>query len=204
MKVKQPKIAMVILAAGESKRMRTIKQVLPWKKTTLLGHIIDEGLNSNIDEVFVVLGANSESILKKIDPTNITIIKNRNWQEGMGTSIACAMHYFTNKSLHFDAALIALSDQPLIDSKHFNMLISNLFDDNINIVATQIKNRIGVPAVFDSKYFDALSKLNKDYGARKILSSSSDDILSINTEERTADIDTMEAYRFLYDKYGLE
>jgi len=204
MKVKQPKIAMVILAAGESKRMRTIKQVLPWKKTTLLGHIIDEGLNSNIDEVFVVLGANSESILKKIDPTNITIIKNRNWQEGMGTSIACAMHYFTNKSLHFDAALIALSDQPLIDSKHFNMLISNLFDDNINIVATQIKNRIGVPAVFDSKYFDALSKLNKDYGARKILSSSSDDILSINIEERTADIDTMEAYRFLYDKYGLE
>ncbi|MBG7631334.1 MAG: NTP transferase domain-containing protein, partial [Bacteroidetes bacterium] len=52
-------IAMLILAAGESKRMNGIKQLLPWKNTTLLGNAIEQGLNSNVNLVYVVLGANS-------------------------------------------------------------------------------------------------------------------------------------------------
>ena len=111
-KQEKPKIAMIILAAGESKRMDAIKQLLPWKNTTLLGHTSKQGLVSDVDSVFVILGADSKSILNKIDQTDIVFIDNQNWQKGMGTSITCAMHYFKKKSLNFDAVLIALIDQP--------------------------------------------------------------------------------------------
>jgi molybdenum cofactor cytidylyltransferase len=204
MKVKHTNTAMIILAAGESNRMGAVKQNLPWKKTTLLGHVIEQGSASNIDEVFVVVGANAKSVINKISGYDITIIRNGNWQSGMGTSIACAMQNFDEKSLHFDAVIITLSDQPLIDSKHYNVLIDSIFKNNKTIISTQINNRAGVPAIFASKHFNALSKLDKDYGARKILSSNSEEILTINIGDNTVDIDTMDSYKSLYETYGME
>ena len=62
---KKGNIAMVILAAGAATRMQAIKQLLPWKKTTLLGNAIEQGLQSNVDKVYVVLGANASKIKKK-------------------------------------------------------------------------------------------------------------------------------------------
>ena len=204
MKAKQTNTAMIILAAGESNRMGAIKQNLPWKNTTLLGHAIEQGAASKIDQVFVVVGANAKSVINKISNYDITIIRNGNWQKGMGTSIACAMQNFDEKSLHFDAVIIALSDQPLIDTKHYNILIDSLFKNNKTIISTQINNRAGVPAIFASKHFNALSKLDKDYGARKILSSNSEDILSINIGDNTIDIDTMDTYKSLFETVGMK
>jgi len=201
-KVEDRKIAMIILAAGESKRLGAIKQNLPWKKTTLLGHAIEQGLSSIAEAVFVVLGSNAETIINEIDQTKITIVKNSNWQKGMGTSIACAMYYLHKKSLHFDAVLIALVDQPLIDTIHYNNLIYSLFNNNINLIATQINKRAGVPAIFASKYFTALSKLDKDYGARNILRNNQNDIQTLNIGDRIIDIDTLEAYKYFYERYG--
>jgi molybdenum cofactor cytidylyltransferase len=203
MKVKRPKTAMIILAAGESNRMGAIKQNLPWKKTTLLGHAIEQGSASIIDKVFVVVGANAKPVINKISKYDITIIRNENWQQGMGTSIACAMHIFDEKSLHFDAIIIALSDQPLIDSIHYNNLIYNLLKNNKTIIATQIDDRAGVPAIFASKHFNALSKLDKDYGARKILRNNSEDIQTINIGDKTIDMDTMDTYKSFYELHGM-
>lgn len=202
MKVADRKIAMIILAAGESKRLGTIKQNLPWKKTTLLGHAIEQGISSIADVVIVVLGSNAETILNGIDQTKITIINNSNWQEGMGTSIACAMHYLHKNSLYFDAVLIALADQPLIKETHFNNLIYSFFNNDKNIICTQINRKAGVPAIFASKYFSALSELDKDYGARKILRNNQNDILTLNIGDEIIDIDTLETYKYLHKRYG--
>ena len=43
-------IAMLILAAGESKRMNDIKQLLPWKKTN---HLLDYG-SKRIDACILI------------------------------------------------------------------------------------------------------------------------------------------------------
>ncbi len=59
------KICTIILAAGESKRLGTPKQLIPYKNSTLLGHTIQCTLNSKSNETVVVLGANSRLIQKK-------------------------------------------------------------------------------------------------------------------------------------------
>jgi len=199
---KSLKIAMIILAAGESKRMGRIKQILPWKNSTLLEHVIEQGHAATVDDVFVVLGANIQSILNKIDQKNITIINNQKWQEGMGTSIACAMHYFKKNSLYYDAALIVLADQPLLDSMHYNILIDNYIKSNNKIVSTQINSGEGVPAVFDRKYFSELSTLDQDFGAKKIIAANVQDNYTINSGVSHVDIDTIEIYCSLFKKYG--
>ena len=198
------KTAMIILAAGQSKRMGTIKQNLPWKRTTLLGHAIKQGLNSIADHVFVVLGSNKDAIINKIDPSNITTIYNPDWQAGMGTSIASAMQYFDKNSLHFDAVLITLSDQPLIKTEHYNNLINSLLKNKKKIAATLINNRAGVPAIFSSEYFSLLSKLHKDHGARKILSNHRQEIMILDIDNKIIDLDTMDTYKYIHKKYGTE
>ena len=53
MKSKASTIAVLILAAGASTRMGTIKQLLPWAKTNLLGHAIEQAKNIT-DHVYAV------------------------------------------------------------------------------------------------------------------------------------------------------
>ncbi len=196
----QPKIAAIILAAGSSKRMGKVKQLLPWKYTTLLGNSIEQSLASEVDEVFVVLGSNYKLISKEIENHNITILHNKKWSQGMGFSISCAMDFMDKNSIKFDGVLIMLVDQPLIDVIYINILI-NRFKSN-NIIASKYNNRVGVPAIFSSLYFNKLRKLNKDIGARDLISTHINDVIEIDAFGKFQDIDNVSNYDLLYQKYG--
>lgn len=193
---------MVILAAGASRRMEKIKQLLPWKNTTLLEHAIQEGLASEIDAVFVVLGANAEQISNSISHLPVQTVINANWERGMGTSIACAMQEIHNYSENFDAVLIALTDQPLLEKIYFNNLINSYLNNNKNIIASQIKNGAGVPVILSAGYFEALANLDQDFGARKIIANHPEDVILVNPGDKIVDVDTKEAYEALFDTYG--
>ncbi len=195
---KKPKIAMIILAAGSSKRMKAVKQLLPWKNTNLLGHAIETGVNSEVKDVYVVLGANYKNIEGQIDSANVTLINNPKWEEGMGTSISSSLEFLNKKNLIYDAVLIALCDQPLIDVSHINKLINRFVNYNNNIVSSNL----GVPAIFGSKYFNSLTELGQDFGARKIISANKDDLFVIQEKEKLVDVDTESDYNELFLKYG--
>ena len=195
-----PKIAIIILAAGASSRMGKIKQLLPWKQTTLIGNAIEQALDSKADDVFVVLGANYQLISKEIKQENITIIYNKNWTLGMGSSIVCAMDFFDKKHKKYDGVLITLVDQPLIDVIYFNMLINKFIDNNI--IASKYKNRVGVPAIFSLKYFNELRQLNGDIGARNLILKHINDVKKIDAFDKIQDIDSIESYEHLYSLFG--
>ncbi len=195
-----PKIAIIILAAGASSRMEKIKQLLPWRQTTLLGNSIEQALASKSDEVFVVLGANYQLISKEIEQENITIIYNKNWNLGMGSSIASAMGFIDKNNMDFDGVLITLIDQPLIDVIYFNILI-NKFINKI-IIASKYKNRVGVPAIFSSKYFNELRQLNGDIGARDLILKHINNVKKIDAFDKIQDTDSISTYELLYQQYG--
>ena len=69
-------VGAVILAAGTSSRMEEIKQLLPWKNTTLIGHVIEKLKSSNAKQVYLVLGAYHDKILNEINTDGVTVIIN--------------------------------------------------------------------------------------------------------------------------------
>ena len=193
------KIALIILASGASTRMNNqIKQLLPWKKSTLLEHTIGEALASNADAVFVVLGANIEIIRSELTPNNYKVIENSNWSLGIGNSIATAIKFLNAQESNFDAALIVLVDQPLLDSAYYNKIISIFKKSEKSIVATAYQNKNGVPAIFDKIHFETLAKLNKDYGAMQIIKNTDAEV--VNPNNKFYDIDTLEDYHTLLTK----
>jgi molybdenum cofactor cytidylyltransferase len=185
------KIAGLLIAAGSSKRMGKPKQLLPWRNTTLLEHAIKQLKASKIHKLFVVLGANFNLISSKINSEGIHIIKNPNWQKGMGTSIASGISEIDSGD--YDAVLIALGDQPFQDSFHYNSLIEKYLEKK-NIVATALEEKAIVPAVFPEQYFEQLKNLKGDAGARNILADNKRSSVLVPSNGKDIDIDTPEDY----------
>ena len=188
-------IAVVILAAGESSRMRQAKQLLPWGTSTLLGKAIKEALQSNSEKVYVVLGAKAETIQMQFNATDVTWILNKNWKNGMGSSISCAINYLVHLKTDYEGILIMLCDQPLIDADYINKMISTFKRSNKGIVATAYKHSNGVPVLFDKKYLEDLSNLGGNMGAKQIIATNSKDIIALNPDGKEKDLDTMEEYQ---------
>ena len=161
-----PKIAVLILAAGEASRMKRPKQLLSWKQTTLLNHSIETVSNLDNAASFVVLGAHKDDIMPTINNSSVTVLYHENWQQGMGTSIS-----FGVKSIEsygdFEAILIVLADQPLVNSSYLESLIQTYMSSEKGIVASQYADtKLGVPVVFSNTYFKLLMQLKEDKGAK--------------------------------------
>ena len=177
MKVKEsPFISAILLAAGESKRMGKPKLLLPFDNDTILGSTIDNLLNSNVSEVIVVLGANVQKTKKALAHRPVKIATNPHYQQGMSTSLICGLMQVNQQSQRI---MVALSDQPLIDTKTYNILIRESFNSKFGIVVPTYRSRRGNPIIFNVSYKDELLQLKGDIGGRELLSHHTDDILEV-------------------------
>lgn len=191
----------LLLAAGASKRMGKPKQLLPWGKETLIEHQIHTLFETN-NMVSVVLGAYADKISVVIEKFPIEIYTNKDWKNGMGTSISFGLKKLVEKHPDVDAVLISLIDQPLIRSNHFKKM-TDLFQPGNNeiIVSCSEKGWSGSPVLFDKAYFKELLKLNSDEGAKSIVHKYRNSVKLIAGEDSLNDIDTLETYIEAFNKY---
>ncbi len=146
------------------------------------------------------MGAHFEIILKEIKHFPVVILHNKNWELGMGASISFGIQQILKYKENFEGVLITLVDQPLIDEEHLNNLISKFNENQDAIIATSMKDRIGVPAIFARHYFKELLLLKEDYGARQIIKKHESHIINIDGKDKTDDIDTKEQYKALLER----
>jgi molybdenum cofactor cytidylyltransferase len=171
------------------------KQLLDWGKKTLLGHTIETVLKIESHEVIVVLGAHFESIQTEIKNYPITILKNTNWEQGLGTSIACAAKHLLESPSNVDGLLIVLADQPFIDSNYLSNMVQSFVPQKKQIIATAYTNKKqGVPVLFDAVYLKELSKLNDDYGAKSCIQKHQLVVKTLIPPTKNLDLDTQEDY----------
>ena len=189
-------ITLVILAAGKSSRMNSVKQLLPWKDGTLLSNAIEIGASSEASSVIVVLGAHSEKIKPSLEQLDIAIVENDRWQDGLGSSIASAINYIKNQNTPSNGVLFSLADMPFISIKHLNNLIANFELSSRSIVVTNTAEKSMVPAIFDHCYFEELSQLTGDFGAKEMFVKHSKylKLVSVGSSQIVKDLDTPEEY----------
>ena len=181
--------------------MKGIKQLLPWRNTSLLGYAIKQSLQSETDAVLLVLGANKDTILSSVETSETTIIINNDWPLGMGTSIAAAIRYIESNKLDFDAVLIRLIDQPLLSVEHYNKLI-NTYTESKYIISTSYRSGGGVPVIVDRKHFDELMALASDKGAKEIINNHKNIVTKIDSKGRNIDLDDYETYLSYFNAQG--
>lgn len=193
------KVPLILLAAGESRRMGTPKQLLLYKGRSLIRHAATEAIVSNCDPIIVVLGAKSDRISRELDNLPVHITCNSQWQQGMSGSIAKGIQALLAISVDFDAFIVALADQPLITAKTYNLLIERYHQNQVKAVASEYDNTLGVPALFARTLIPELLKLKHQGGAKQLLKQYSNCAFNLDLPEAAIDIDTPTDYQNLLE-----
>src|SRR6185312_8860535 len=106
-----PKFGIILLAAGASTRLGLPKQLLSYRGTSLVRHILSVALESQARPVVVVLGADYRHIAREIvEREDVFIVMNEGWREGIASSIRTGLRALTGIA-DCDGAILAVCDQ---------------------------------------------------------------------------------------------
>lgn len=191
-------ISAILLAAGESKRMGKLKQLMPFGQSTIVEQAIDNLFNSTVDEIIAVLGYRAEEVIKTIAAKAVKLVVNPDYEQGMSTSIIAGLNLVDSGT---QAIMLVLGDQPLINSQTINRLIEEFHNHNKGIVIPTYQSRRGHPTIFAIKYKEKLLELKGDIGGRQIVKDHPNDILEVAVDSKSiiTDIDTITDYQSLLD-----
>ena len=198
-------ISAIILAAGEASRMGKLKQLLPWEDSTILGTVIKNIQESELDgQVRVVLGAESERIKEELADYNCQFLTNPDYTRGMFSSV---MTGIKNLPINTTGLLFMLADQPLVTTDIYNQLISYFKKEEPLLLVPSYNQRRGHPLIISSTLIPEIYKLGKDGdpegGLRALLDKYEDDIEYYNVDKEGViiDLDYYEDYQKYYSDH---
>jgi molybdenum cofactor cytidylyltransferase len=119
-------LGVVILAAGSSQRMGRPKLLLPWGRTSVLGHLIQQWTALMADQIAVVCAADALALQHELDRLDFPAchrILNPRPDRGMFGSVQCAAGWsgWRDELTHW---VIALGDQPHLGQATLQELIT--------------------------------------------------------------------------------
>ncbi len=71
-----------------------------------------------------------------------------------------------------------------------------------NSTTFETSNLPGVPAIFDAEYFEKLSQLDQDKGAKEILLAAQNKVFVVRAAANLMDLDTQMEYEKVYNSLG--
>ncbi|HXV80714.1 MAG TPA: nucleotidyltransferase family protein [Candidatus Binatia bacterium] len=189
----------VILSAGESSRMGQPKALLPINGIRFVEKIVAALRSTPVGNIIIVLGHNAPKMRQKISDLPVTILINRDYQQGQLSSLQVALRHLqsSNDSNSLDGILVHLVDHPYLSAELVNLMIRRFYETKKLIVVPRFHGRRGHPVIFSRALFPELIAAPPDQGAKPVVHAHRDETLEIDTEEEGVliDIDTPEEYR---------
>jgi len=183
----------IILAAGESKRMKVPKMLLPFHGKTMIEKVVENVAGSEVFRTLVVVGAFRDEILGAISHTGVSSCYNENYRNGMLSSVKCG---FRNLPALYDAVVVFPGDQPFIEPDVINSLIGAYRKTGKGIIIPVYRKKRGHPVLISSKYRDAIGSLDENEGLRSLSLMFKEDVSEVKTSSPgiLKDFDTKEDY----------
>ena len=120
--------------------------------------------------MITVLGAYHELIREAVRLSNLTLVINSAWNQGISTSIQTGLAALLDSDPQTPGALVLACDQPRLSAEHLRAMLEVFCAQAaLAIVASTYKGVLGIPAVFPREVFAELRALRGDKGARALL-----------------------------------
>jgi len=185
----------LVLAAGGSKRLGRPKQTLPYRDSTLLGHVLGCAGACGFDQLVVTLGGNSGEVRSQVDLTGATVVHNDAYGEGCSSSIAAALPALDPRC---GVLVLMLGDQPGVGPTAVRTLLARLGDAPMAVA--RYSDGRGHPFAFRRELFPELAELHGDKAVWKMLEQRGDEVAEVQVPGRVPpDVDTWEDYEALME-----
>jgi len=193
------KLVGVVIAAGEGRRMGRLKQLLPWKNSTVLGTIIDTLKETSLEKIYIVLGYKHEEVflgIKKHLSEKTEVVINNRYKEGMLSSIQEAVKRIPDDFYGF---LLFLGDQPFIKKETVEKVVERAKKGDFPIIVACFKGERGHPTFVSLSLKEKILSLSpRKEGLRKIIydERNKNMVLDLETEDPDVvrDMDTYDDY----------
>jgi molybdenum cofactor cytidylyltransferase len=163
--------AAVILAAGCSRRLGRTKQLIVHEGQTFIERAVANALVAGCSPVIAVIGHAAHEVggaLARFPAVKVVV--NEAWAEGIASSIRAGITFLQKTVPECPGALLLVCDQPALRPTHLKRLLSYAATSPERIAASCYDGGTpGVPAWFPASYFQDLTRLQGDEGARSIL-----------------------------------
>lgn len=182
--------AVVVLAAGSSKRFGEDKMLSDFDGKPLILHAVGNAIASDADSVIVVVNDGGGPVMQKL-PLGVIVAVNNNPSRGMSSSIIAGL---SSIGPDLCSCIILAGDQPFVSSEMLNALINAHKHAKDSIVSYRYNGRVRNPVLFPRSMFDAICQLKGDEGARKLVVEAESETSFIDVEDGRLllDIDTEE------------
>jgi molybdenum cofactor cytidylyltransferase len=181
----------LVLAAGGSSRLGTPKQLLAYRDTTLLGHVLDTARACPFDQLLCVIGGSADEIRARVDLSGLDVVENRHFGEGCSSSIAAALDAVDPGA---DLLVLLLGDQPGVTPATVASLLEGRGD--APLAACAYEDGRGHPLAFARSTFAELEQLHGDKGVWKLLDRRASEVVDVPVRGPIPrDVDTAQEYR---------
>ncbi len=196
-------LAVVILAAGKSSRMGRPKMLLPWKQTTVLGHLIGLWTRLPVMQIAVICAADDAAINVELDRLKFPLenrIVNPSPTGGMFSSVQCAARWpgWQTSLTHW---AIALGDQPHLKSETLQALIDFAAQQPGRICQPSWRGHARHPVLLPGAAFQRLAG-SKAETLKEFLQSMADELalIGINDPGLELDLDVPADYEIAFQR----
>ncbi|EYF04696.1 nucleotidyltransferase family protein [Chondromyces apiculatus] len=189
--------AVVVLAAGASRRLGSPKQLAEVGGMTLLARTLTEATQVGAQWVIVVLGPRDAqdgqaAMVEEARRFGVRVVFNEAAAEGLSASLRCGLAEARLLDAQLGAVLVTLCDQPRVSGALFRRLVAAVAAGPEPIAASSYAGVCGVPAVFTAGVFKELAALEGDEGARRVLRRDPARVRAVAFEEGVLDVDSRE------------
>jgi CTP:molybdopterin cytidylyltransferase MocA len=140
------------------------KQLVTLGGETLLERAVRVAREAGCLPVVVVVGSEYVQVLGSNVLGDAVPVINEEWEEGMASSIRLGVRALGFAAKDVEGVLLMTCDQPAVTVEHLRRLMMRA-----EVKASRYAGRNGVPAFFPAKYFEKLTELKGDTGARELL-----------------------------------
>ncbi len=194
------KISVIVLAAGESRRMGEINKLhMPIAGEPLLRRSVKTLLAAELGEIVVVLGHESADTQALLEGLSVGTVYNEDYAAGQMTSVHCGLGALSQPG---EGVMVALGDQPALTVSDINQLIDAfLTRDGGEIVIPEYEGRRGNPIIINSRCRQEIITGKYNFGCRRFIENNPELVRTVAMQGPSViiDLDTPLDYRRFCD-----
>jgi molybdenum cofactor cytidylyltransferase len=198
------RIGAVLLAAGEGRRLGgVVKGAIEMQGVPLIKRALFSLSGVGVDEVAVVLGYQADLLEAMVQDFPVTVVRNPAYEEGQMGSVQLGLQSLSGA---FDAILVCLVDQPLLNAQDLTVLIGAFKKRAAgSIVMPHVHGRRGNPIILDWQVRDEILSSGENLGCRRFIEQNPElvSIFETDNDHFVIDLDTQEDIDNLEKRLGL-